>query len=92
MLEINKNTKMAIVIAVEYILAQRKISTSTIGIKYFSGSKKKLEFSCSGIFWVVMILLAFSWFFYTDNFPTLNNPLQTQIWVVSLWQTGSIYI
>ena len=50
---------MAIMITVEYILAQGKIST--IGIKSVSGNdeeEKKLVLFPS-----------------TDNFPTLNNPL-----------------
>ena len=57
-LQINTNTKMAIIITVENILAQRKIST--IGIKSFSGKEeKKQEVSCSGISWVVNDLVSF---------------------------------
>ena len=53
-LEISTNTKMAIIITVEYILV--------------------LVFPE-----LLMILLAFPWLVpYTDNFPTLNNPLLVQ--------------
>ena len=58
-----------------YILAQRNMSS--ISMKSFSGNEEKtLELYCSGISWVVMILLAFSWLVpSTDNFLALNNPL-----------------
>ena len=80
-LEIIINTKISILITVEYILAQRKIFT--IGI-IFLWKWQKLELSCSGISWVVHDLVSFfligslHWQLpYNDNFPTLNNPLTT---------------
>ena len=49
---------MAIMITVENILTQRKIST--IGIKSFVEiKKKKLELSRSGISWAVNVLVSF---------------------------------
>ena len=57
-LEIGTNAKIAIMITVEYILAQGKIST--IGIKSFSGNEEeKIQLSCSGISWVVNDLVSF---------------------------------
>ena len=61
-------------LTVEYFLALGNIST--IGKKSLSGNDKNYSY----LDWVfpelVMILLAFPWLVpYTDNFPTLNNPL-----------------
>ena len=72
-LEIGTNTKMVIMITVEYILVQGKIST--IGIKSLSGNDKNIEISCSGISWVVNDPVSFL----LDWFPTLTTSLHWTI-------------